>query len=468
MPENKYLDTFTSGIEESNFAMDTALKQKILLRTHKKIKNGWFYFKRIAAACLILAALSAFIPNTPVNALCQKIFSFIPGIGIVQNPENDVRISRVLGKRVKVTDGKQFIEFKTAYITDKTLNISMKTNIGAIDAGEFADPAEFKKFFAGETAPKLYLLGANGKIKSSHSVWGGPSYETRVYSVDASFYLVDNDIDDQVFRFELEGFSKTIELTMVPVSSGTSPESLGNVAVIDNVMVFANVSREGDVLEVLLSSVAPKDYKNIRFHLFDEEKRLFERGVHIIDKEGNIYEPDEGMRKLNNSDINNLYFEIPEGKEELKLVIPQILYNRVYDEDDIKIAMPKPGKDKEMNKEWNLGEGTLTIEKASIIPSNDPMLPDEFKKYDCIKIDANYKPGQNSREIALRVLPKVEVPDSWIDYTMTSQSTYAELWNVVQRGYSITAFDGMETTRKILLKFDVEFAMKGSWVIDME
>ncbi len=467
MPENKYLDAFTNGIAESNFAMDTALKQKILLRTHKKIKDGWFYFKRIAAACLILAALSAFIPNTPVNALCQKIFSFIPGIGIVQNLENDVRISRVLENPVKVMDGEQFVEFKTAYITDKTLNISMKTNVGAIDAGEFADPAEFKKFFAGETAPKLYLHGTNGKVKAGHTSWAGPSFETRVYSVDASFYLEDNDIDGQVFRFELEGFSKTVELTMVSVSSGTSPESLGNIAIIDNVMVFANVSREGDVLEVLLSSVAPKEYKNIRFHLFDEEKRLFD-GVHMVDKEGNIYMPDEEMRMLNNSDVNNLYFIIPEEKEELKLVIPQILYNRVYDDDDIKIAMPKPGKEKQINKEWNLGGGTLTLEKASVIPSNDPMLPEEFKKFDCIKIDANYEPGQNARERVLRVLPNIEVPDGWIDYTMTSQSTYAELWNDEQGGYSITAFDGMETAKKIRLKFDVEFAMKGPWAIDIE
>ena len=468
MSENKYLDAFTSGINASDYTADLTLKQKILQKTYRKIRNGWYYFRRIAAACLILAVLSAFIPNTPVNALCQKLFSFIPGIGIVENTDHDGTIRCVLEKPIKVTDGEQFIEIKTAYLSDTALNLSIKTNVGAINAGEFKDPAEFKAFFAGETAPGLYLHTATGKMKSSHSVWSGPSFETRVYSVEASFYLDAQQADSQVFRLEMEGFSQSVEINMIPVSSGTSPETFGNVAIIDNVMIFANVSREGDVLEVLLSSVAPKEYKNIRFHLFDDEKRLFDGGVHLVDQEGNIYQPDEELRMLNNSNMNCFYFVVPEEKTELKLVLPQILYNRDYDGDDIKIAMPKVGKDKVLNKEWRLGEGILTLEKVTLISADDPLMPEEFKAFQGIKLDASYRAGANTRERVLRVLPDVEVPDSMIDYAMISQSTYAELWADKPGGYSITVFDDMETTKKIRLKFGVECATIGPWVITLE
>lgn len=467
MYENKYLDGFTHGINPSDYHTDLNLKQKILQKTYKRIKNGWYYFRRIVAACMILAILSAFIPNTPVHALCQKLFSFIPGIGIVENYETDMRIIRVMEKPVKVTEGEQFIEVQAAYLTNTTLNLSIKTNVGAIDAGEFKDAAEFKKFFAGETTPKLYLSTTTGKIKSNHSIWAGPSFETRVYSIEASFHLEAQDTENQVFGLELEGFGKLVEITMIPVSSDASPEAMGNVSIIDNVIIFANASREGEILEVLFSAVAPQDDKNIRFHLFDEENRLFENGVHVLDKEGNIYLPDEGMRKMNNSDINHLYFVVPEEKEGLRVVIPQILYNRVFD-DSIKMAMPKVGQDRVLNKEWRLGEGILTLEKVTLLPAHDPMMPEEMKASQAMKIDASYKEGENARERVLRVLPNVEVPDSMIDYAMVSQSTYAELWDEEPRGYSITVFDDIEKTKKVRLKFSVECTMTGPWVITLK
>lgn len=463
MPENRYLDTFTSGIKESDYIVDSEMKQKILNKTHRKIRDWMFYLKRITVACIILAALSAFIPETPVNALCQKLFSFIPGIGIVQNSDETGLVKGVLDKPVKIVEGEQFVEIKSAYITDKTLRMSIKTNVGAVDAGEFTDVTEFKKFFAGETAPGIYLLSGNEKIKSSHSSWGGPSFETRVYSIDTNFYLGDAFIDKQVFKLELEGFNRVIEIALSPVNSGTTPETMGNVAIIDNVMVFVNINRQGDVLEVLLSSVAPEDYKDIRFHLFDHENQLFKSSIHIVDKDGNTYEPNDEMRKQNNSSMDNYYFVIPHDIHGLKLIVPQILYNKRNYENDIKITMPKLGKEQKINIELDLSGSLILIEKASIIPSNDPLLPEEFKKYDCLKIDASAKVNNNARETVCRVIPNVEVPDGVFGYVMTSQSVNSELWDSNQRGYSLTVFEKMETTKKILLKFDVEYAMTGPW-----
>ncbi|NLE25230.1 MAG: hypothetical protein GX625_07800 [Clostridiaceae bacterium] len=390
MPENRYLDAFTDNISEADFALEADMKRVILEKTYKKIrKNKWDYFKSIAAACVLLAALSAFVPNSPVNALCKRIFSFIPGVGIVQDTDGVNPIKAVLNEPVKAIDGDEFVEIKTAYITDNILHVSIKTNVGAINAGKFDDPAEFKKFFAGETAPDLYLIGFKGKIKSGHSVWSGPSFETRVYSIDASFILADEDINNQVFKFEMDGFDQSIEIAMSSVNSGIEPESIGNVAVIDNIMIFANINRENGILEVLLSSVAPEEFKNIRFHLYDHEAQLFDKGIYIADADGNIYKPDDELREKRNSDIDILYFNIPDQADDLKLIVPQILYSKRNYENGIKISMPKIGLERRINKKF-------------------------------------------------------------------------------QKGYSITTFDGLTSTKKILIKFDVEYAMTGPWVISLK
>ena len=309
MHKNRYLDEFTENILESDFSIEAVMKTEILDKTYKKIKkNKWAYLKSIAAACILLVVLSAFIPDSPVNALCKRIFSFIPGVGIVQNSDGVSQIKAVLNEPVKVLNGDEFVEIKTAYITDNTLRLSIKTNVGAVDAEGIEDPVEFKRFFAGETAPTLYLVGVNGKTKSSHSVWSGPSFETRVYSIDVIFNLDEESIINEVYKFEMAGFNKLIEITMSSVNSGTDPESVSNVAVIDNIMVFANISRGNGILEVLLSSVAPEEYNDIRFHLFDHEAQLFNNGIKVIDEDGMIYMPDEKLRENNNGKYWQLIF----------------------------------------------------------------------------------------------------------------------------------------------------------------
>jgi hypothetical protein len=469
MHKNRYLDEFTENILESDFSIEAVMKTEILDKTYKKIKkNKWAYLKSIAAACILLVVLSAFIPDSPVNALCKRIFSFIPGVGIVQNSDGVSQIKAVLNEPVKVLNGDEFVEIKTAYITDNTLRLSIKTNVGAVDAEGIEDPVEFKRFFAGETAPTLYLVGVNGKTKSSHSVWSSPSFETRVYSIDVIFNLDEESIINEVYKFEMAGFNKLIEITMSSVNSGTDPESVSNVAVIDNIMVFANISRGNGILEVLLSSVAPEEYNDIRFHLFDHEAQLFNNGIKVIDEDGMIYMPDEKLRENNNGNIGSLYFNIPDKVKGLKLVVPQILYNKRNYENGIKISMPKIEHEKKINKKLDLPGSNIIIETASVVPVGDPLLPDGFKEFDCLRIDAGAVVGDNKREMVLRVIPRVEVPDGSFGYNSTSQSSYAELWGSDQKGYSITSFDGLTSTKKILINFDVEYAMTGPWIINLK
>ena len=134
MSESRNLDMFTSNIDESSYTIEFSIKQKILEKTLNRVKQRWSFLKAIAAASILFILLTAFIPGTAVNALCKKIFSFIPGVGVVQNSDESGRIVSVLENPVRVTDGEMFVEVKSAYIKDKTLNLYIKTNVGT--AGE--------------------------------------------------------------------------------------------------------------------------------------------------------------------------------------------------------------------------------------------------------------------------------------------------------------------------------------------
>ena len=83
---DKYIDT----IDMDKIKTDDAFTSSVIQKSKRKI---YMYkkvrlVKNIAAAFLLLLFLSAFVPGTPVNALCKAVFSFIPGVGVVKTEEN--------------------------------------------------------------------------------------------------------------------------------------------------------------------------------------------------------------------------------------------------------------------------------------------------------------------------------------------------------------------------------------------
>jgi hypothetical protein len=488
MAENRYLDDFMEGLApgkeilndadgmsmskkdgSSDFVyMDDLMKQKILKKTCRKLRRKQVFIQYAAAACMILAVLSSFIPNTPAYAFRQVILSYIPGIGVVQTTDESDTVTSVLTEPVKVTDGEKFVEIRSAFIRGNVLTISGITNVGAIDTKDFKNVKEFKEFFSGETAPFIYLIRDNERTKDRYQTWAGPSYETRVYRMNAYFYL-NEDTPADTYLFEMDDFDKSIEIVLSPVKTGVMPEEIGNAAIIDDVMIFAHTIREEDIVEVLVSIVAPSEYIHQRSYLFDHEKKLFESGVYLTDQSGTRYEPDENLRKSRDEDIYAFYFHVPEDREGLKLVVPQILFQMEYKEDNIKITMPKENKETHINKKIQLGSHSISMDRASMIPAGSEILPDEFKPSDCLMIDASAATEISSRESILRIIPDIKAVDSPFHSKPVSQAINAEFWDPKQHnGYSLVSFDNMQETKKIIVNFAAEISMAGPWEIELE
>lgn len=465
----------------SKFTIDKELKEKILSNTYNKLnvkktkkeirlhkkKNipVFFSIRNIAAACLIIFVLSTFIPGTPANALYQKLFSFVPGIGVIENEYGIIK--GALNESVRVENNNEFLEVKSAYIANNTLNIIINTNISTDHIENIKDKQDALKFFSGENMPGVYLKFNNQEQKLNNFTTGSLSIDTKAYTINGYFHLYENTPVKTLFHIAMDGFEKTADFKLSPVKKGDIPDAMGSNTTINDIIVFANTNRTGDILSVNLSTVAPKIYQGVRFHLFNHEKALFLNSVYILDNKGVKYYPDENLRKQNSSGIHSFYFRIPHDKKAVKIVLPQVLFSRDFDS-EIKIEMPKVGKEVNINRKICLDNSLLKIEQTSIVPKNDSLLPEQFKDFDCMKIDYSTEYINESNEKILRIIPDIQVSDSLFEYRRPSSGSFSELLPLDKNAsYALVQFEDMDKTKKVLLNLEIEYGIIGPFDLNL-
>ncbi len=482
MSDNSF-DRFIKKIDESKFDISKEIKEKAFNITFNKISNkdlekkqispankrktSFFSLKNIAVAFIAFVIVSAFIPHSPINAMCQKIFSFIPGVGVVQNEGEEGLIKAALNEPVMVNDGDEYLEVISAYIANNTLSVSLNTNIGTDRIIDIKDKHEVLKYFSGETMPGIYLQVNGQKVKLSNYSTGNPSLETKCYTVNGYFYIDEKTAVDQSFQISMDEFSKTVVFKLSPVKNGITPKSMGSTLTINDIIIFANTIRSDSVLSVTLSTVAPKTYQGIRFHLYDDEKDLFSGSVYVTDIDGTKYPENEDLRKQNNGKRNTFYFIVPDGTEIDKIVFPQFFYSKDY-ASEIKIKMPEIDKPVDITKDVDLDDALLKIECASIVPKDSTLLSEGFRNYDRLKIDysTGYKNNKNRR--IMRIIPDIYVPDNLTGYRTLSSSIFSELLPFDRNeGYALVDFDGMDKTEKIIMNLKIEYELIGPFEVDL-
>lgn len=485
MAGNRYLDDFTAKLDINNpdvaavrevgpesvdaglVGLNNTMKQKILQRTRRKVGRRAAITRYIAAAFIGLIIISYFTPNTPVFALRQAVLSFIPGIGVVRTDDDAGIITDVLASPVRVTDGEKFVEIRSGFIKGNIISISGLTDVGTLDPAALDSIEEFKRYYSEAAVPQIHLVQGDEKIKAGQVMWAGPSFETALYKINACFYL-DQKAAGGPYVFDLDGFDRPIEIFLAPAKSGSGLEEMGNGVVIDGVMAFANVTRDNNLVEALVSIVAPGEWQNPRGYLFDHERTLFESGVYLIDEEGARYEADEDLRRSRDSEIYTFYFHVPEDRKGLQLVIPQILFEYDYRENDLKIAAPR-GEKVVINKRVQLGDHTISFEQASLLTAGDEMLPEDLKPYGSLMIEAGATTENGSRESVLRIVPEIMLSGSGLGSPRrVSQSVYADPWGLEQSsGQSFVCFDDRQKAKKIIINFKLEVSMAGPWEIPL-
>ncbi|MBF4692487.1 hypothetical protein [Fusibacter ferrireducens] len=497
MADKKYFDVYSEHLSakiEKN-PIDADVQEKILERTLHKIETRtkdqkyqshekqesyenrenqlryqrqspkWIKSKRksLVAACFILLFLSGFVNATPVNALYRSIFQFIPGVGIVKSEEN-MGISRATSHAYRVTSNAQFIEIKYAYVQNKTLVFSALTNIDHSAPKVTMDSSGKKTVISGKSKLGVYLWSEDQKIYlTDYTV--ASSNGTDVKKIEGTFYL-EKVLEDSKVTLGIDDFDASIELELEEIKADDAPDKLGNSLFIGDLLIFADLERDGDVATLNMSSVLPSEYQNLRFYLFDDEQKIYNSSIQIMDGDGNRYYPDEKKREANNADIDTFYFNIPEHITGLKVIVPQMIFDtKVMGE--IKVKSPKWGEYIKVDQHYNMGEIDLEFKGLTLVSKENDVTLKAIGE-DALRFDftAAYKAG--SKQSIFQVHPDIQVKRGF-KYVRTSSMGIAPYWMPEQtEGHYYCVLDEQEDVAKLSVEIRSSNVLKGPYEIRIE
>jgi hypothetical protein len=202
------------------------------------------------------------------------------------------------------------------------------------------------------------------------------------------------------------------------------------------------------------------------FAPYSDEKDVFSESVRIMDSEGHTYLPDQDSAQKNHAERNTFYFSIPEDKDHLTVFVPYVFYKRSL-EKEFKMKMPKEGRTTDIREAFDLGDHTVTVKSAALVPKGSSVLPEDFNEYPCIRMDFDAKKIlPESLEYVLRVDPTFDVRKGLLGkYTGVSQSAYEEKWDLEEQSGSVFVhLTGMEEYKDLSYRLNVDFV----WISEVE
>lgn len=431
-------------IEEIN-KLDEMTKKRILLKSKAKLSNKFKQVKSIAAVLVLIIILSGFIKGTPVNALIRNTFSFIPGVGVMEN-NGDLEFKAVLDQQVKVTKNDRTIEIYVAYIQGNYVNVKVETDIFKNEMTE----KEKLEYYSNESFEDIYLIVDGEKIKSSHLT-------STIDLFEVGFILKNEYKGNEKLELLIEEIDIVIEFSMSSVFTSENIGDMGSYAVVDDVMFLANMEREKNEVKVQINSLTEQNYNHISFEWFEHENILFDEPVHIIDEDGNKYYPlDEEVNK--NKYRNTFYFDIPEELDNLKLIIPQFLYEVEYEKKH-KVILPN-----ENEKIFDVYSFSTKYYDVSV--NEIEYLEEHYHvKFNFSAIEK----VEDSNTIIRRVIPtfyeKIGVFDRFL--VSMSQSVYSEAW-IDSQGEVFGEYENVKERDKVTIGYNIEYAYINEIVLNLK
>ena len=477
MSDNKNFDEYIEKLEYRDEIISHDSRKNILDSTRKKIENDskTITNKRnnrkrtvsyAAAACIAMILLSGLIPSTPIFALYQSVFQFIPGVGVVKT-EEDTSIYLATDQAYKLEEEEGFLEVKYAYASGNSLNISIVTDIPFASLN-LKSKEDILKEVAGENelGLYLYLIIDNKKIYLNNYSMSGPSSLTGVVKIEGAVEI-EKKIENKTIVIGMDRIINQLEVQMTNVQENVLPSVLGKTLNIDDFLIFADFKRYEDISVLSLSSVLPEEYMNFRAYLFEDEKEIFDSGIYILDDSGNSYFPNDELREANNDSINNFYFNIPANVTGLILKIPQIFYDTGII-GQMKVKMPKNGDSIAVNASYSIGDMQIHFDSLSFVSVNDDEIVSKEFGEETLRLDFSTATEGKSDHRVYRIMPNIKVKEGF-RYVGVSSHGYAAYWNEMnQSGEYYTVFDDMKDTKKILVEIKVCNVIYGPFEIELD
>ena len=369
--EEKIIDIFDNfNIDETERLLDSDMNIAIDPKAMKRIKNSVFqktglknkkkiYISRkliacIAAFAIIISSLSI-ISFDNVGAAISSIFSFIPGVGIIENNDS---IEYVLSKSASAENNDVVFNLNNAVATKESITVmfSIKRK-NYTDEQLYKDKqAEWERLQKGGTLArrKVNLYAGNVKYTEySGSTGGGGQTDTSTFS----YSIKAEDINmNTTYKLEYEEYNLSVEFKLKRYNSYNALEEIGSTAYNNDISITAVPTFTDGKVEVNLYTINKSGYNLYSFYkTFD--KGYLNNDLHLETDSGTkAYTLPDGYGGVN----GKFLFDIQPNDKNFTLKIPYITVQS-NEARNITLKIPKDGEKIIVNQKVEFKDCTMTI-----------------------------------------------------------------------------------------------------------
>ena len=345
----------------------------------KRPRSFWFpkgLVAGIAAVAIILTTL-VFVGFDNVAASLGRIFSFIPGFGIVENNES---IEYILAETVSAENETVLCQLNTAVATktDMTLHFTLKLKSGG---GLFEDATKNKLQSIQDGAKNRgIVLHAGSKTivdYTGHTAWG------EFYTYLLTYPLKQEDISpDTVYGLEFEGHGLTVEFRLTDLETFSSLAQIGKTACANDISITAIPTFSEGQVQVDLYPVNKSGYFIESFNKVYQQPYLGKDLQLTTARGSKTYSSPKDFAGL--GEFRRYLFDIEPEDKDFTLKIPYLAVSSL-EEKMVTLPIPKAGEKLSVGKKIKFRDCLVTIVDVERVAGLDDDLSDPLKitlKYD--------------------------------------------------------------------------------------
>jgi|GEM_PF-4891231 hypothetical protein len=357
------------------------------IEDNKKLKRNNLHWKRYvaAAAVILIVILTSFNRDRVVFAL-QDMISLIPGVGIIENNDNDYY---KLKKQVYVNKNECTLNILYVNASKNSMTIRFdnegfykkkreKNNLAPPDVFLYINNREFKK-----------LYGSSGSSFSEYS-----------FSQNCDFTVnLDPKYINSRTKFTLvcKEFNIKANFRLQKIEQHSNLNEIGSTQSHNDISLTADAYLKDGQLSVNIYPINHSKYDLISYE--DEfEFKYFGKEMILNTNKGvkDCITPSYSGTGINSP----FFFDVSDGSEDFKLTIPYVVVE-TEEEKEITLPIPKEGEKIELNKEVYFENGTAIIKSVEKLPG------DEFGY---LKINFDYiSPNEKQQLVSVGIDNKIEL-----------------------------------------------------------
>lgn len=358
------------NIEETEKLLDKDINTKANKKAINRVKSSVYKkaalkekrnitisrrFAVCAAGFAVIIICFSLIGFDNVAAAIGRMFTFIPGYGIVENNQRIKHVINEINEPISDENSDIILTVTNAITTEKEITIMFEVKNKHYSKKQAAKEKQeaLNGINNGESVTSESYLNANGKRYKETTGYKSSSGEINVYAY--SYEVDSSDINtDITYLLEFNGLSASFKLK--DYESFDMLEQIGATGYNNDISITAVPEFKGNKLTVELYSINKSEYEIYSYNK-DYDKGYLGEDLHLKTNNGiKKYTTPDGWAGAN----NKFMFEINSADKDLILNIPYIIVQS-REEYDVTLPIPETGEKITVNKKIEFKDCTMII-----------------------------------------------------------------------------------------------------------